>query len=178
MKATDLLKKQHRVVLGLFAEIERSKKPAKQQALVEALGRELITHMVIEEQVVYPKASRILRGKMALDINEVFEEHMSAKVALARLLVTPPEHAAFAARVKVLKELLKLHIKDEETVLFVRLNKMLAAKDNTRMLDELQALAQHEMEQDPLRRVFGETLAPARTRRIPKRRRARAETRA
>lgn len=109
MKATDLLKQQHRNVEALFAKIE-----AGEPALLKDLASALAAHMTIEHEFLYPEA----RGVDEDAVLEAFEEHSIAEVALKRALATDPEDESFDARVTVLKELISHHVEEEEGELF------------------------------------------------------------
>jgi hemerythrin superfamily protein len=109
MKATDLLKQQHRTVEALFAKIEAGEPEA-----LKVLASALAAHMAIEHEFFYPEARDVDEDAIA----EAFEEHAIAEVALKRALATDPEDDAFDARVKVLKELIEHHVEEEEGELF------------------------------------------------------------
>ena len=114
MKATDLLKQQHRNVEALFAKIE-----AGEPAALKDLASALAAHMVIEHEFLYPAAREVDDDA----ILEAFEEHSIAEVALKRALATDPEEDSFDARVKVLKELIEHHVEEEEQELFPQVEK-------------------------------------------------------
>jgi hypothetical protein len=130
MKATDLLKQQHRTVEALFAKIE-----AGESAALKDLASALAAHMTIEHEFFYPEA----RGVNEDGILEAFEEHSIAEVALKRALATDPEDDSFDARVKVLKELIEHHVEEEEGQLFPDVEKSIDG-------DQLEALGA-EMEE-------------------------------
>jgi len=114
MKATDLLKQQHRNVEALFAKIDAGEPEALQD-----LASALAAHMTIEHEFLYPEARDVDDDA----IGEAFEEHSIAEVALKRALATDSEDDAFDARVKVLKELIEHHVKEEESELFPEVEK-------------------------------------------------------
>jgi hemerythrin superfamily protein len=119
MNATSLLKTQHRKVEALFAKLEggRSAKPA----VLEELANSLAAHMAIEHELFYPAVKEVDEDL----INESFEEHSLAEVALKRLLATDEADDAFDARVTALKELIEHHVKEEEEELFPKVEKAL-----------------------------------------------------
>jgi len=114
MKATDLLKQQHRNVEALFAKIEAGEPEA-----LKDLASALAAHMTIEHEFFYPES----RGVDEDAILEAFEEHSIAEVALKRALATDPEDASFDSRIKVLKELIEHHVEEEEGELFPQVEK-------------------------------------------------------
>lgn len=126
MKATDLLKQQHRTVEALFAKIEAGEPEA-----LKDLASALAAHMAIEHELFYPVSREIDEDA----ILEAFEEHAIAETSLKRALATDPDDETFDARVKVLKELILHHVEEEEGELFPQVEKEIEA-------DELEALGQ------------------------------------
>lgn len=129
MKATSLLKEQHRKVEALFAKIEKG----NPNVLVE-LANNLVAHMAIEQEIFYPAVRSLDRDQVA----ESFEEHSVAELALKRALETDSDDEQFSARVTVLKELISHHVKEEESELFPNVEKKMSEAD----LDELAAAMQ------------------------------------
>jgi len=119
MNATSLLESQHRKVEALFAKLEKGKSDPK--PVLEELANSLAAHMAIEQDIFYPAIKEVDSDL----VNESFEEHALAEVALKRLLATDPEDEAFDARVTALKELIEHHVKEEEEELFPEVQKAL-----------------------------------------------------
>jgi len=115
--AIQLLKSDHREVQQLFDQFEKARAP-KQQQLAEQICRMLAVHAQIEEEIFYPAAREALRDADLVDEAEV--EHASAKDLIAQI-----EDAAgddkFEARVKVLGEYVRHHVKEEESEMFKQL---------------------------------------------------------
>jgi hemerythrin-like domain-containing protein len=112
MKATKLLEEQHRKVEAAFEKIESA--AGDPSALLKELANDLAAHMSIEQQLFYP-AVREVNAEL---VDESYEEHSMAELALKRLLRTSPADPAFRARVTVLKELIEHHVDEEESDLF------------------------------------------------------------
>jgi hemerythrin-like domain-containing protein len=119
MKATTLLENQHRKVEALFKKLESGR--SDPQTVLEELANSLAAHMAIEHEFFYPAAKEV-DDEM---VNESFEEHALAEVALKRLIATDTEDEAFAARVTALKELIQHHVEEEEQELFPKIEKAL-----------------------------------------------------
>lgn len=119
MNATSLLKTQHRKVEALFKKLESGR--SDRQAVLAELANSLAAHMAIEHEFFYPAVKEVDEDL----INESFEEHSLAEVALKRLLATDEEDEAFDARVTALKELIEHHVKEEEEELFPKAEKAL-----------------------------------------------------
>jgi hemerythrin superfamily protein len=54
MKATELLKAQHKEVEGLFKRIEKSKDEDEKGEIFEALAAQIVAHDAIEREIFYP----------------------------------------------------------------------------------------------------------------------------
>jgi hemerythrin superfamily protein len=119
MNATSLLKTQHRKVEALFKKLESGR--SDRQAVLAELANSLAAHMAIEHEFFYPAVKEVDEDL----INEAFEEHSLAEIALERLLATDEEDDAFDARVTALKELIEHHVKEEEEELFPEVEKAL-----------------------------------------------------
>jgi hemerythrin-like domain-containing protein len=117
MNAISLLKNQHRKVEALFKKLEGGR--SDPQTVMEELSNSLAAHMAIEHEFFYPGVKEVDEEM----VNESFEEHSLAEVALKRLLATDPEDEAFAARVTALKELIQHHVEEEEQELFPEVEK-------------------------------------------------------
>lgn len=130
MKATDLLKQQHRTVEALFAKIE-----AGDSSALQDLASALAAHMAIEQDIFYPAVSEVDEDTVL----ESFEEHSVAEVALKRALATDPEDDSFDARVKVLKELIAHHVEEEEEELFPEVEKSLGKAELERLGEDMEA---------------------------------------
>jgi hemerythrin superfamily protein len=117
MNAISLLKNQHRKVEALFKKLESGR--SDKSAVLEELADSLAAHMAIEHEFLYP-AAKDVDDEM---VNESFEEHSLAEVALKRLIATDLEDEAFDARVTALKELIEHHVEEEEEQLFPKLEK-------------------------------------------------------
>ncbi len=113
-KTTDavaLLKADHRHVEELFEKFEKARSDRK-QALAREICTELMIHTMIEEEIFYPACKSKIEEENVLD--EAYVEHDDAKVLIAELLDGEPDAAFFDAKVKVLSEMIKHHVKEEE----------------------------------------------------------------
>lgn len=117
MKATDLLKKQHRKVEAIFKKLEHGR--GDKAPLVIELANNLAGHMAIEQDIFYPAVVKVDRDL----ISEGYEEHSLAELAVKRLLETDPDDAAFKARVVAAKELIEHHVEEEEDDMFKKVEK-------------------------------------------------------
>lgn len=109
--AVAMLKADHRKVEDLFAKFEGTKSTTRKQALVQQICTELTVHATIEEEIFYPAC----QSKIEEDtLQEAYVEHDGAKVLIAELLASSPEAEFYDAKVMVLSEQIKHHVKEEE----------------------------------------------------------------
>jgi hemerythrin superfamily protein len=109
--AIALLKQDHRTVEDLFEQFEKARGDGRKQKLAQEICKELIIHSMIEEEIFYPALS----GKIEEDLlKEGYVEHDAAKVLIAEIQAGEPSDEFYEAKVKVLKEEIEHHIKEEE----------------------------------------------------------------
>ncbi len=110
--AVAMLKADHRKVEELFASFEAAKGPGKKKALAEQICMELTVHTKIEEDVFYPACNR---ADVEDDlVKEAYVEHDGAKVLIAEIEAGGPDDEFYDAKVKVLSEMIKHHVQEEE----------------------------------------------------------------
>ena len=109
--AIALLKADHRTVEELFEKFEKASSSASKQKLARQICTELKIHTMIEEEIFYPA----LRGKIEDGtLDEAYVEHDGAKVLVNDIEAATPEDAFYDAKVSVLSEEIKHHVKEEE----------------------------------------------------------------
>jgi len=128
-----LLKADHRKVEELFKKLEDTTERAvkTRTELFEKLNQELTAHALAEEAVLYP-ASKDMDETRELGF-EAVEEHHVVKILLSELSSLSPETEEWTAKLTVLQENVKHHVKEEETELFPKVKKEMSSEE----LDEL-----------------------------------------
>lgn len=111
MDAVALLKADHRKVEDLFETYEKSRSKTAKAKLAQQICMELTIHATIEEEIFYPSVKGQVEDDM---LDEAYVEHDGAKVLIGELLAGTPEDAFYDAKVKVLSEEIKHHVKEEE----------------------------------------------------------------
>ncbi|HEY1710178.1 MAG TPA: hemerythrin domain-containing protein [Rhizomicrobium sp.] len=111
MDAIALLKADHRKVEDLFAKFEKAKDNRTKKALAEQICTELTVHTIIEEEIFYPACAEAVEDDIRL---EAYVEHDGAKVLIAEIEAGGPDDDFYDAKVKVLSEQIKHHVKEEE----------------------------------------------------------------
>jgi hemerythrin superfamily protein len=109
--AIQLLKRDHRTVEELFAEFENAKKASDKRAIAQEICLELTVHAKIEEEIFYPAVKDAIDEEI---YGEAHVEHDGAKVLIAEIMASDPSDEFYDARVKVLSEMIKHHVKEEE----------------------------------------------------------------
>ena len=97
MKATELLKKQHREVKSLFGDAKKAK-PTERRRVLNEIAEKLRAHMTIEEDIFYPAVREVGTKKAEEIVPEAYEEHHVVTL--------------------VLDELIEHHVEEEEDEMF------------------------------------------------------------
>ena len=112
LDAVALLKADHRQVEKWFAEFEAARSPVRKKTLATNICTALKVHCEIEEEIFYPA---FLKATKDEDMHhEAVVEHDGAKQLIAQIEASGPEDEYYDAKVKVLSEMIKHHVKEEE----------------------------------------------------------------
>jgi hemerythrin-like domain-containing protein len=161
MNIIELLKQQHEEVRDLLERMIAENDKKEIRTLLGQLSKTLRLHMLIEEKMVYPAATRAFQGDEDDEetVLESYEEHALIRQCLEALEKTVPSDKRFVVRAKLVKELLDKHIEDEESDMFPELEGKLGRDGVEKLGDQVQRrMSQIEAEAMPAR-------APARARR-------------
>ncbi len=125
--AIALLKQDHREVQDLFRRFERAGDGARRtkRQLVDRMIEALSRHAGIEELVFYPAVRREV-ARSTPDVLEAIEEHHVVKILLRELEDLDPANERFDAKVTVMIENVRHHVREEEDELFPRVRKALS----------------------------------------------------
>ena len=116
MGAIDLLEQDHREVEAYFYKFEDLKDEGAKGDLARQICMALTVHMQIEEEIFYPQARKAIEDDDLLD--EAVVEHAGAKNLIAEIEEMEPGEDLFDAKVKVLGEMIRHHVEEEEQELF------------------------------------------------------------
>jgi hypothetical protein len=109
--AIRLLKADHREVEGWFDEYEQLDDDKEKLELFKRIATALKVHTQIEEEIFYAEE----RGEVEDDmLDEAQVEHDGAKKLIAEIEKMRPGDDLYDAKVKVLGEYIKHHVKEEE----------------------------------------------------------------
>jgi hypothetical protein len=109
--AIALLKADHRKVEGLFEQFEKAKDNASKLKLAQEICTELTVHATIEEEIFYPACEEAVEEDLG---HQAYVEHDGAKVLIAEIAQSNPKDEFYNAKVMVLSEMIKHHVKEEE----------------------------------------------------------------
>ena len=129
--AIALLKADHEHVRGLFDEFEKATTAAKKKALVTEICTSLTVHAQIEEEIFYPAVKAALKDKEL--VPEAVVEHSGVENLIAELEGVEPDGEMYDAKVAVLSEYVKHHVKEEQDLMFKK------AQSTSLDMDELGA---------------------------------------
>ena len=110
--AVALLKADHEAVSQLFAEYEKTRSVPNKKALVAKICTALSVHAQIEEEIFYPAVKAALKDKLL--VPEATVEHAGVKDLISQLKGLEPDGEMYDAKVKVLSEYVKHHVKEEQ----------------------------------------------------------------
>ncbi len=109
------LKKEHRELQLLLDELVNTESAATRRTLLRKIKAALVPHSRAEEKVVYDAVIALKDKEAEQDGKEGYLEHHLADKTLAALGEAGASSVEFAAAAKVLRELLKHHIREEES---------------------------------------------------------------
>jgi hemerythrin superfamily protein len=110
--AISVLKADHRQVEEWFAQFDAVRSPSKKQQLASKICDALTVHTTIEEEIFYPAFLRATQDKDTH--HEAVVEHAGAKKLIAEIQGMSSQDDYFDAKVTVLAEMIKHHVKEEE----------------------------------------------------------------
>jgi hemerythrin-like domain-containing protein len=119
-----LLEADHRAVEKLFDAFEKAGSDLEAKAaLAQRACEELSVHAMIEEEFLYPAAADALPGSNLIDVDEAYVEHYLVKALIKRFETLKAGDKGFDATFKVMSELVKHHVEEEEDELFPELRR-------------------------------------------------------
>jgi hemerythrin superfamily protein len=120
ISAVDLLKKDHDEVEALFKDYkmlaEGKGDAGDRRALSTRICGMLAVHAMIEEEIFYPAARKAGVDPDLLDEAQI--EHGSVKQLIAEIGAAEASEPLYDARLQVLGEQVRHHVKEEESELF------------------------------------------------------------
>ena len=117
-RVTTILKKDHRVVSGLFWTLQQTTNPHIRKSIFTQLQTQLEIHAEAEEEVFYPAVRHLYTAAAGQQVDEANREHRFIKELCHRIAATDPNSYEFMSQVNELKEKVEHHVEEEETEMF------------------------------------------------------------
>ncbi|HEX8114136.1 MAG TPA: hemerythrin domain-containing protein [Kofleriaceae bacterium] len=155
----ELLESQHGEVDQLIEDLERGR--GDRAALFAELADKVAAHSAVEEKIFYPAAMAPNTEEL---LHEFVEDHLTVKRLLADMMEMDPddEDGEFDETLALLKDEFDRHSHDqEEGRLFPRLRRMMSADERAGLGNEVLAMFEWLIDQEPRRDVPRETAEPA-----------------
>ena len=119
--AIALLRADHQNVSAMFERFERSRQESVKDELARTICDELTAHAAVEEEIFYPAVREAIGDDDLMD--EAAVEHASAKALVAEIRMARSGTDMFDAKVTVLGEYIKHHVKEEQNEMFPKARK-------------------------------------------------------
>lgn len=118
--AIELLAADHRKVEALFKQYEEAKDgdDDEKQEIAEQICNELTVHAQVEEEIFYPFLRENLPDEDVEMLEEAYVEHSTLKDLVGQIEDAASPDETYDAKVKVLSEYVKHHVKEEEGEMF------------------------------------------------------------
>jgi hemerythrin superfamily protein len=127
-----LLKKDHAEVRSLLNKLNKTTghDGAQRQELLGQIEQSVKAHTTIEEEIFYPAFRETVRSNTGDKLYlEALEEHHVVDLVMAELKETDRDLNEFAAKAKVLKDLIEHHAQEEEKQMFPKAQKAMGADE-------------------------------------------------
>jgi hemerythrin superfamily protein len=139
--AVALLKADHKQLRHLLEQLKEAQGASgRREKLLAQVEEILKTHTTIEEEIFYPAFRDVAVTKRDRQLfHEALEEHHAVDTILPEVAGAKAEPDVFAARAKVLKEIVEHHAEEEESDMFPRARQLLPAAELRRLGAEMAA---------------------------------------
>jgi hemerythrin superfamily protein len=120
LRATTILKKDHRVVSGLLMALEMTPKinGMVRKTLFNQIRNSVMTHAQVEEEIFYPAIRNLMFGGETSKVDEAYQEHQTVKDLLNQLATMDPVSQEFDSTLVALKQTIQHHVEEEEGQMF------------------------------------------------------------
>lgn len=126
--AITLLKQDHTNVRKLLSDLDEAEGAEARRSLIEEIEQEVRFHSTVEEEIFYPAYKEAVSTKDERKLFfEAAEEHHLIDIVLEEISEEGPSSELFAAKGKVLKDLIEHHADEEEKEMFPTARKHMGA---------------------------------------------------
>jgi hemerythrin superfamily protein len=145
--AIALLKADHAAVKKMFAQEEKAAKHnghgrhegQEKQEIFNQIRAALTVHATIEEEIFYPAVKKARSENVKHEVHEAYEEHKQIKSLLGEIARITSSDETYDMKIKVLKENVEHHVKEEEGELFPEAKEFLGEKRLVELGGQLEA---------------------------------------
>ena len=114
----------------------------RRQSLFNQIKAALEVHATIEEEIFYPAVKKARSEHVKDEVREAYEEHKQIKSLLAQISSITPADETYDMKIKVLKEDVEHHVKEEEGEMFPDAKKFLGESRLVELGAQLEARKQ------------------------------------
>ena len=132
MKATDVIKRDHKAAEVLFNKFKEAS-PSEKEKMETRMFEALTTHESMEDNYFYPALKEKMEDDKALAELEREQMGLEADVLVARTI--PGDRSA---RIEKIMEAVLAHAKKEETALFAKAEKLLGKEELERLGEDME----------------------------------------
>jgi hemerythrin superfamily protein len=118
LRATTLLKKDHRAVSGLFWAIQQTTNPSIRKSIFNEIRTQLDMHAEVEEEIFYPAVRNIYTSVAEQQVDEAKHEHQKITDLLHDVSIIDPSSFSFMSKINELKQTVEHHVDEEENEMF------------------------------------------------------------
>ncbi len=140
------IKGEHEEFKKLMNKITESKTKDKNK-LFKELYAKIYGHHYAEENILFPVVKGIVNEENKEIVKEMIEEHNLAIYQFNIVEITSVEDETWNAKFEVLKELIELHMREEEKDLIPLARKVLSKEQVENLFDEFESLHEYKMKE-------------------------------
>jgi len=129
------LRDDHAEQKKLGKKLTEARAPQERSQLRKKFQESMYPHMVGEEVSIFQRITQAADEEVRDDGLEGLQEHHVAKIVLREIMDLDPESKIFRAKSKVLDELNKHHIEEEEGKIFQHLQKLCDDQELDRLFE-------------------------------------------
>jgi hemerythrin superfamily protein len=126
LRATTILKKDHRVVSGLFWTLQQATVPTIRQAIFNKIQSELDVHATVEEEIFYPAVRNLYSANSEAQVEEARREHLEIRRLCNEVALIDPSSYMFMSKANELKEIIEHHVEEEENEMFPLVHRLMS----------------------------------------------------
>ncbi len=133
----ELIQNDHRIVEKLFGQYETKGSDEDRRFILDELTRELSTHTEMEETIAYPAFREALGTAGNELLEEAYREHQEVKTILEELATRDPREPEFDAKMKLLMEQVRHHVKEEEDEMLLEVERAMSEEKRSELGDRM-----------------------------------------